>query len=127
MNQDDLKSVFCRVDGLQKQVVENLSRLVEIPSIAGHAEACRTAASAIADLCKDAGLSVEVWEGPGAPALFAEIPAPDNRPTVLFYGHYDVQPVEPLDAWVTPPFEPTIRDGALFGRGAGDNLSLIHI
>ena len=129
MNQDDLKSVFCRVDGLQKQVVENLSRLVEIPSIAGHAEACRAAASAVADLCKDAGFRVEVWEGPGAPALFAEIPAPDNSPTVLFYGHYDVQPVEPLDAWVTPPFEPTIRDGALFGRGAGDNKGqfLCHI
>ena len=121
MDQDDLKSVFCRVESLQKQVVENLARLVEIPSIAGHTEACRTAAAVTAEFCEDAGFSVEVWEGPGAPALFAEITAPDNSPTVLFYGHYDVQPVEPLEAWVTPPFKPTIRDDALFGRGAGDN------
>lgn len=129
MSPDALKTVFDRIEGLQQQVVEDLHRLVAIPSISGHGDACGDAAAATAELCVAAGFSTEVWTGPGAPTVFAEIPAPSGKPTVLFYGHYDVQPVEPLDAWTTPPFEPTIRDGALFGRGAGDNKGqfLAHI
>ncbi len=76
-----------------------------------------------------AGLRAEIWDGEGAPTVFAERPAADGRPTLLFYGHYDVQPPDPLDDWDSPPFEPTLRDGAIFGRGAGDNKGqlLAHV
>ena len=82
-----------------------------------------------ADLCLQAGFDAEIWEGIGAPAVFAETSPQGAATTVLFYGHYDVQPVDPVDAWTTPPFEPTIRDGAMYGRGAGDNKGqfLAHI
>ncbi len=129
MSADALETVFKRIASGRQQVVEDLRRLVAIPSIAGHAEACRDAAATTAELCEAAGFRTEVWDGPGAPAVFAEISGPSGSPTVLFYGHYDVQPAEPLEEWTTPPFEPTIRDGALFGRGAGDDKGqfLAHI
>ena len=129
MMRDDHATVFSRIKSLETQVEEDLLRLVAIPSIAGHADACRAAALATAELCEAAGFRAEVWEGPGAPAVFAEIDGSAGSPTVLFYGHYDVQPVEPLESWTNPPFEPAIRGGALFGRGAGDNKGqfLAHI
>jgi len=106
---------------MESAVVDGASRLIEIPSVAGAPEAAHAAVKLIAEMCADAGLSVEQWSSNGAPALFAQIPAPPGAPTVLFYGHYDVQPPDPLDAWESPPFLPSVRDGALFGRGAGDN------
>ena len=113
MSQDALKAAFHRTENLHEQVIDNLRRLVAIPSIAGHARACRDAPMATAELCETAGFTTEIWDGPGAPILFAEIPEPRNSLTVLFYGHYDVQPVEPLEAWVTPPFDRT-RDPSWF-------------
>ncbi|MGD8818414.1 MAG: M20/M25/M40 family metallo-hydrolase, partial [Acidobacteriota bacterium] len=68
-----------------------------------------------------AGCETELLSAGGAPAVLAHCEGPPNAPTLLFYGHYDVQPIDPLDAWESPPFVPTVRNGALFGRGAGDN------
>src|SRR5829696_10340374 len=70
--------------------------------------------------------TVEIWETPGAPAVFAEWPSGDpDAPTIVVYGHHDVQPVDPLELWETPPFEPTIRGEELFGRGALDDKGQI--
>ncbi len=68
-----------------------------------------------------AGFTTEIWETSGHPTVFAERHIRPDCPTVLVYGHYDVQPVEPLDAWQTPPFQPEIRDGHVYARGAQDN------
>lgn len=71
-------------------------------------------------------LHVEVWETKVNPVIFAEHKAHHpNRPTVLLYGHYDVQPVDPLDLWETPPFEPSVRDGEIYARGSADNKGQI--
>src|SRR5215210_5291663 len=69
---------------------------------------------------KSIGLAAEVHGTPGHPIVLAKnVHRPDRR-TVLIYGHYDVQPVDPLELWETPPFEPTIRQGVVFARGATD-------
>jgi acetylornithine deacetylase/succinyl-diaminopimelate desuccinylase-like protein len=67
------------------------------------------------------GLKTEVIETVGHPIIYAESPKVDGAPTVLVYGHYDVQPPDPLDLWETPPFEPSVRDGKVFARGATDD------
>jgi succinyl-diaminopimelate desuccinylase len=62
-----------------------------------------------------------VIETSGQPLVFAATPPVPGQPTVLVYGHYDVQPVEPLDEWISPPFEPTKRSGNIYARGATDD------
>lgn len=79
---------------------------------------------------RDGFPTVQVWETPGAPAVFAEWPAAEpGAPVALVYGHHDVQPVDPLELWQTPPFEPTVRGEELFARGAADDKGqlLFHL
>jgi len=75
------------------------------------------------------GLKAEVFGTPGHPVIFARGEQSPGRPTVLIYGHYDVQPADPLDLWTSPPFEPRVADGFIFARGAADNKGqiLAHI
>ena len=75
------------------------------------------------------GLSSEIIPTSGHPLVYAESPEVPGQPTVLVYGHYDVQPADPLELWISPPFEPTRRDGNLFARGATDDKGqvLTHI
>jgi acetylornithine deacetylase/succinyl-diaminopimelate desuccinylase-like protein len=73
----------------------------------------------------DAGLNAQVHETPGHPVVLARGPRREGRPTVLIYGHYDVQPVDPVALWHRPPFEPDVRDGIITARGASDNKGQI--
>ena len=104
----------------------DLERLVRIPSIwadPAHADDTRRSAEAVAALARDAGgqeVRLIAAEG-GAPAVVAHWPAPPGAPTVLLYAHHDVQPTGGDDLWTTAPFEPTERDGRLYGRGAADD------
>ena len=114
---------------------DNLARLKEwlrIPSVSAqsdHAGDCRTAADWVAGQMRDAGLTVEIVETAGHPIVYGEALVDPAKPTVLLYGHYDVQPPEPLDLWTTPAFEPTEREGALYARGATDDKGqvLTHV
>lgn len=104
----------------------DLKEWLAIPSISGdpaRADDVRRSADWLADRLRRIGFpTVEVWETPGLPAVYAEWPAADPAaPTALVYGHHDVQPVEPLDEWHTDPFTPVERDGRLIGRGASDD------
>jgi acetylornithine deacetylase/succinyl-diaminopimelate desuccinylase-like protein len=116
------------VEAGMPQTVEDLKRLVAIPSVAfpGHPEAPVLEAAALTErLLRTAGLP-EVRQIPiegSSPAVFAEAPAPPGAPTVLLYAHYDVQPAGDTALWRTPPFEPTVIDGAMYGRGAADDKS----
>jgi acetylornithine deacetylase/succinyl-diaminopimelate desuccinylase-like protein len=109
----------------QNALIAELSDFLRIPSISAlpdHADDCRRAAGWLADRFRKLGCPVvELIEGRGQPVVWAEGPRVEGKPTVLCYGHYDVQPVDPLDEWVSPPFEPTVRDGKLYARGAADD------
>ena len=121
------------VEANAREFVDDLKQWLTIPSIsadpARHGDVRRSAAWLAAHL-RGAGFPVaEVWDTGGLPAVFAEWPSADPAaPTVLVYGHHDVQPVEPLEQWDSPPFEPAERDGLLLGRGASDDKGqvLIH-
>ena len=104
--------------------VEQLKEFLRIPSVsAGSAFAAEIekAAQFVSGQMQDAGLDVEMMETDGYPIVYGSNTAHEDAPTVLVYGHYDVQPPDPLEDWVTPAFEPDERDGCLYARGATDN------
>jgi acetylornithine deacetylase/succinyl-diaminopimelate desuccinylase-like protein len=109
----------------QSRLLQQLTDLLRIPSVSAlpvHAADCRRAADWLGDELTRLGCpKVEIIEGKGHPVVWAEGPDVPGRPTLLIYGHYDVQPPDPLDEWVSPPFEPTIRDEKLYARGAADD------
>jgi acetylornithine deacetylase/succinyl-diaminopimelate desuccinylase-like protein len=116
------------VESNSREFFDALKQWLAIPSISGdparHGDV-RRSAEWLAGHLRTIGFPVaEVWETSerGLPAVFAEWPAADpSAPSVLIYGHHDVQPVEPLEEWESPPFEPAERDGLLFARGACDD------
>lgn len=109
----------------QPRLLRELTEFLAIPSISAlpaHAADCRRAAEwLIRDLNRLGCPVVQLLEGDGHPIVWAEGPEVPGAPTLLIYGHYDVQPVDPLDEWHTPPFEATVRDGKLFARGTADD------
>lgn len=131
---DQLKD---RVSAVMPDTVEALKELVRIPGCAfpdadfpGHDPAnIQRAADAVAATLRAAGCpQVELIDtGGNPPAVYAQVPGPEGAPTVLLYAHYDVQPPGNLDEWLSPPFEPTERDGRLYGRGAADDKSGIAL
>ncbi|MDI3410918.1 M20/M25/M40 family metallo-hydrolase [Bacillus sonorensis] len=78
-------------------------------------------AKLLKNMMEEAGISSRLIETKGHPVVYGEYIKHEQAYTMLIYGHYDVQPPEPVEEWVTPPFEPSIRDGRIYGRGAGDN------
>ena len=105
--------------------------LLRIPSISGiaeHAPDCRWAAEQLAADLRAGGMEhVEASETGGHPIVYADWLHAAGAPTVLLYGHYDVQPVDPLDEWEAAPFEPIVRDGRVLARGASDDKSNVSI
>ena len=103
---------------------QELCQLLRIPSVstdpAYRADIDR-AAQWVADHLRRLGFAAEIVPTGGHPIVLAESPPVEGAPTVLVYGHYDVQPAEPLDQWTSPPFTPTCRDGNLYARGAADD------
>jgi acetylornithine deacetylase/succinyl-diaminopimelate desuccinylase-like protein len=126
---DDLRTT---IGASMPQTIEALTRLVAIPSIGypGYDPShVRRSAELTAALLREAGVAdAALWELDGGhPAVFGSVDGPAGAPTVLLYAHHDVQPAGDEAAWTTPPFEPVVRDGRLFGRGAADDKAGIAI
>jgi acetylornithine deacetylase/succinyl-diaminopimelate desuccinylase-like protein len=111
--------------------LEDLKGWLRIPSISAlpeHAEDVQRAAAYAADQLRQLGFNaVEVMQTQGHPLVYGEWLQAAGKPTLLIYGHYDVQPVDPIELWKTPPFEPTVRDGDLYGRGASDDKGQVML
>ncbi|MUT64397.1 dipeptidase [Paenibacillus sp. NEAU-GSW1] len=115
----------------REQHLDELKQFLTIPSISAlsaHKQDMVQAAEWVADKLRKAGLqTVEIHATDGHPIVYAEHLQAPGKPTVLIYGHYDVQPVDPLHLWQTPPFEPAIRDGKLYARGATDDKGQLFL
>jgi acetylornithine deacetylase/succinyl-diaminopimelate desuccinylase-like protein len=108
----------------KSRLLSDLQTWLRIPSVSTlpeHAADCRKAAAWLAARLTALGFTVDTIETDKHPILWAVGPAVPGAPTILCYGHYDVQPPDPLGEWVTPPFEPTVRDGNLYARGTADD------
>src|SRR6266566_9194242 len=115
----------------RERYLDELKALLAIPSIsalAQHAGDVRRCAEWCADEMRRVGLqNVRLIDTPGHPVVYGDwLNAPD-APTILFYGHYDVQPVDPLELWESPPFDATIRDGEIYARGSADDKGQVFM
>jgi len=111
--------------------LQELKDFLRIPSVSTreeHKKDVQEAAKWVSEKLRSAGVqSVEVVQTPNHPLVYGETAQLPGRPTILLYGHYDVQPAEPLDQWTTPPFEPAVRDGNLYARGSADDKGQLHV
>ncbi len=112
-----------------EQDVCQLLRIASVSTDPAYREEIERAAHWVFDRLASAGLRAELIPTAGHPLVYAESPPVDGAPTALVYGHYDVQPADPLELWTSPPFEPAVRDGNLYARGASDDKGqfLTHV
>ena len=126
-----MKKVIEHIETNQARYLEELEQFLRIPSIStdsAHDKDIAAAADFTAQHLEKAGMTkVEVFPTDGHPVVYGEQVTDDDKPTVLVYGHYDVQPVDPIDLWESGPFEPTVRDGELYARGAADDKGQVFI
>jgi len=128
----DTAEMRAKVKAMMPEVLEDLGSLVKLPSIAFPgfpSEPVVACAQAVVDILKRYGATdAKLLELPGGySAAWAEVKGPEGAPTVLMYGHYDVQPAPAEQSWVSDPWAPTVRDGRIFGRGAADDKSGVII
>jgi acetylornithine deacetylase/succinyl-diaminopimelate desuccinylase-like protein len=120
----DSHDVLARIDREQEGYLEELKEYIRIPSIStdpAYKDDVLRAADFLVDKMRAAGLSAERLPTGGHPLVYGEWLGAPGKPTLLFYGHYDVQPVDPVDLWRNPPFEPTVEGDKLVARGATDD------
>jgi acetylornithine deacetylase/succinyl-diaminopimelate desuccinylase-like protein len=109
------------VDAHRDEALALWADWIRQPSVSSDGTGFPDATQHAARLIESCGLTAEIADGPGLPVVFGTAEGPPGAPHVLIYGHYDVQPPGPLAEWTTPPFEPDLREGRMYGRGTGDN------
>ena len=126
-----MKDVIKYIRDNMDNYIEELKEFLRIPSISTLPESKKEVercAKFVAGNLKKIGMSrVEIFKTEGHPLVYAEWLGAPGKPTVLVYGHYDVQPVDPIELWITPPFEPTIKNGKIFARGATDDKGQVFV
>jgi len=126
-----MKAIKEYVAAHQQRFLDELFELLRFPSVSAdpaYSGDVRRTAEYVADRLRDAGADqVEVCPTEGHPIVYGEKIISPDKPTILVYGHYDVQPPDPLELWETPPFEPTLRDGKIFARGACDDKGQFYM
>ncbi|HEY7444089.1 MAG TPA: dipeptidase [Vicinamibacterales bacterium] len=131
MSHNGLNDVVDFINVSRDRYLTELKDYLAIPSISAlpqHASDVRRCAEWTADELRRVGLqNVKLIETPGNPVVYGDWLGAPGAPTILFYGHYDVQPVDPVDLWETPPFEATVRDGEIYARGAADDKGQIFM
>jgi len=105
----------------QETYIEQLFTLIRQKSISAQNDGMIKCAELLKGMMEELGIETQIMKTEGHPVVYGEMIKDGNCFTLLIYGHYDVQPPEPMEDWLSPPFEPTIRDGRIYGRGAGDN------
>jgi len=120
----ELASLKGAFEAGQRRYVAEWRQLLSFPSVStdpAHERDCLDCADWLVEHISRLGFNAQRLETTGKPVVFGERPGAPDKPAVLFYGHYDVQPADPLEAWTTPPFEPQLRGGRMYARGAQDN------
>ena len=120
-----MQDIFKYIDDHLNESIAALTELCKLPTVSAQKQAIGETAEHVVGMLRALGFETQVLPkeggGPTAqPVVFAELRGTSPK-TLLFYGHYDVQPPEPLELWTSPPFQPTLRDGKLYGRGVSDN------
>jgi acetylornithine deacetylase/succinyl-diaminopimelate desuccinylase-like protein len=117
----DLERVLAHIDANRESFIERVMDYVRHPSISASNEGIAEAADILVGMLNGLGMQTETIATRNHPMVISRMERQPGKPTVLLYGHYDVQPPEPLELWKSPPFEPEIRDGRIYARGIGDN------
>src|ERR1035438_7255265 len=119
------------VEQNRERLLEELKEFIRIPSISTapeHKDDVHKAAEFVAAKLRDAGMeNIEIVETERHPLVYADWLHAPGKPTVLCYGHFDVQPADPLELWESPPFEPAIRNGNLYARGSADDKGQMYM
>jgi acetylornithine deacetylase/succinyl-diaminopimelate desuccinylase-like protein len=120
----EVQKVFDYVDRNSSRFVEDLRELIRQPSVSAQNRGVKECAQLLKEKMLEAGIATEIipTEG-GHPIVFGEVKSESSAKTILFYGHYDVQPPDPEEAWQSPPFGAEMKDGKIYGRGASDMKS----
>ena len=127
-NLQQLDAYFTEHRAQHLQEVQDFLRIPSISSLSEHKADMTTAANFLAKALTTIQMdNVAVLPTKGHPVVYGEWLHAKDKPTVLFYGHYDVQPVDPLNLWDSAPFEPSIRDNKLFARGASDDKGQVYM
>lgn len=116
-----LSAVFDHIEANRENHLTRLMDYVKHPSISAHDIGIREVSAMLVNYLSSLGFDAEAVSTAGHPMVLGHRTDAPGKPTVMLYGHYDVQPPDPLEAWISPPFEPTIRDGRIYARGIGDN------
>ena len=117
----ELPAVLDAIDARRDEFVSQLMAYVSRPSISAQNVGVREVAELLVAQMAEMGMEARAVPTDGHPVVVGTYGADPEKVTLLVYGHYDVQPPDPLDAWLSPPFEPTVRDGRIYARGVGDN------